>query len=327
GPQKVIDTAQKLGAVKEKGAQDWEANNRVAIGSAQVSPLNMANAYATFANNGNYVQNHVISEIRDNHGKIIYSADPKTDRAVSSDVAADVSYALQGVVKDGTGSAAQSLGRPVAGKTGTQGVGDKITSAWFTGYTKQIATSVMYVAGDGGTMDLDKYKRPWDATFFGSSYPAQTWVDYMQTATEGQKIKDFRDPAYVNRDKYPPPVVRTPKQQKTDQAKQPSDKPTDQASDQQTDQPTDQATDQPTDQATDQPTNSATTKPSDRPTDQATDKPSNPKTSKAPPSGGSTTSSKPTKTNTAKDNTGDSGSQQGSDTAGDTTKTDTKSGA
>ncbi|SDS69361.1 transglycosylase domain-containing protein [Microlunatus soli] len=208
GPQKVVDIAQKLGAIKEKGAQDWDVNNRVAIGSAQVSPVNMANAYATFANNGEYVQNHVIAEIKDNNGKIVYKAEPKTHRAISKDVSADVSYALQGVVKDGTGSAAQSLGRPVAGKTGTQGVDDKITSAWFTGYTKQIATSVMYVAGDGGTENLDKYKRPYDPTFFGSSYPLQTWVDYMEKATEGQKIRDFRQPAYVNRDKFPPPVIK-----------------------------------------------------------------------------------------------------------------------
>ena len=225
GPQKVINTAQKLGAVKVNGAQDWHANNRVAIGSAQVSPVNMANAYATFANNGTYVQNHVISEIKDRNGKIIYQADPKTHRAISKDVASDVSYALQGVVKDGTGVAAQSLGRPVAGKTGTQGVGDKITSAWFTGYTKQIATSVMYVAGDGGTMDLDKFKRPYDATFFGSSYPLQTWTDYMEKATAGQKIKDFRQPAYVNRDSYPPvvqsnvPSGSTTKQKKADHRK------------------------------------------------------------------------------------------------------------
>jgi len=221
GPQKVIDTAQRLGAVKEKGATDWVANDRVAIGSAQVSPVNMANAYATFANNGKYVQHHVISEILDNKGRVVYKADPKTHRAISKDVDSDVSYALQGVVKDGTGVAAQALGRPVAGKTGTQGVGDKITSAWFTGYTRQVATSVMYVAGDGGTKNLDLYKRPYDPTFFGSGYPLMTWTDYMQTATEGQKRLDFPKPAYVNRDKYPPPVKHTPKPDRTKTPKAP----------------------------------------------------------------------------------------------------------
>lgn len=211
GPEKVINTAQKIGALKEKGAQDWVPNDRVAIGSAQVSPLNMANAYATFANNGVYNQRHVIKEILDNKGHVVYKAKPATHRAIPKDVDSDVSLALQGVVKDGTGVAAQELNRPVAGKTGTQGVGNKITSAWFTGYTKQIATSVMYVAGDGGNKDLDPYKRPYDPTFFGSGYPLLTWMDYMQTATKGQKVLDFPDPAYVNRDKYPPQQTNTPK--------------------------------------------------------------------------------------------------------------------
>ena len=326
GPQKVIATAEKLGAVKEKGAQDWDANNRVAIGSAQVSPLNMANAYATFANNGTYNQNHVISEILDNHGKVVYQAEPESHRAVSSDVASDVSYALQGVVKDGTGSAAQSLGRPVAGKTGTQGVGDKITSAWFTGYTKQIATSVMYVAGDGGTMDLDKYKKPWDPTFFGSSYPAQTWVDYMEKATDGQKVKDFRDPAYVNRDKYPSPTPT--KQQKTNRAKKtPDNRPTDQASDKPTESASSKPSDKPTDQASDKPTQSASSKPSDKPTDRASDQPTGSKTSSKP---SSSASSKPTKSNTAKGNSDDSDSKKksdNSDSADHNSKTDTNSGA
>lgn len=226
GPQKVINTAQKIGAIKQKGAQDWVPNDRVAIGSAQVSPINMANAYATFANNGVYDQQHVIKEILDNKGNVVYKAKPATHRAISKKVDSDVSFALQGVVKDGTGVAAQELDRPVAGKTGTQGVGDKITSAWFTGYTKQIATSVMYVAGDGGNQNLDPYKQPYDATFFGNGYPLQTWLDYMQTATKGQKVLGFPDPAYVNRDKYPPPVVNTPKSTPTTSAPQTSAPPT-----------------------------------------------------------------------------------------------------
>jgi len=234
GPQKVIDTAQKIGAIKEKSAQDWKANDRVAIGSAQVSPLNMANAYATFADNGTYTQHHMISEILDNKGHVVYKAKPATHQAISKDVDSNVSYALQGVVKDGTGVAAQQLGRPVAGKTGTQGVGDAITSAWFTGYTRQVATSVMYVAGDGGNKDLDPYKRPYDATFFGSGYPLLTWMDYMQTATDGQKILDFPDPAKINQDKYPSPPPQTHKPKKTSTPKathtpKPSSTPTESA--------------------------------------------------------------------------------------------------
>jgi membrane peptidoglycan carboxypeptidase len=103
------------------------------------------------------------------------------------------------------------VNRPVAGKTGTKdrenadGSGD-IVSAWFVAYTKQISTAVMYVAGNDGNADLDKFRRPGDPTFFGGTYPALTWADYMAKATEGQPIKQFAPPAYVNKDKFPSPV-------------------------------------------------------------------------------------------------------------------------
>jgi membrane peptidoglycan carboxypeptidase len=122
---------------------------------------------------------------------------------VAGDVADDVTYALSSVVEQGTGRAVAALGRPVAGKTGTNGVdtndgGNIVNSSWFVGYTPQISTAVMYVAGKTGSASLDPYRRPGDTTFFGATYPAQTWVDYMKTATDGQDVERFDPPAYVN---------------------------------------------------------------------------------------------------------------------------------
>ncbi|MFD1079643.1 hypothetical protein ACFQ29_40980, partial [Longispora fulva] len=119
--------------------------------------------------------------------------------------------------------AASSLGRPVAGKTGTNGVedgsGDNIVnSSWFVGYTHQISTAVMYVAGKSGSASLDPYRRPGDSTFFGATYPLQTWVSYMQTATDGQDVEKFDDPAYVNsyqEPTYTPPAPPQPGQPPT----------------------------------------------------------------------------------------------------------------
>ena len=88
----------------------------------------------------------------------------------------------------------------MAGKTGTKDVKDDIISAWFVAYTPQISTAVMYVAGDDGNGDLDGFARPGDSTFFGGTYPALTWADYMQTAMEDLPVEDFDEPAYVNRD-------------------------------------------------------------------------------------------------------------------------------
>ncbi len=195
GPDKIMKMAEAVGAPKGAG---WDNTSRVALGTAEVSPLDQAGAYATFANGGIHVANHVVREVRDADDKIIYTAAPEEKRAVSEDIARDVNYALSNVVEQGTGGTVRTLNRPVAGKTGTKDVKDDIISAWFVAYTPQISTAVMYVAGADGNGDLDGFARPGDSTFFGGTYPALTWADYMQTAMEDLPVEDFDEPAYVN---------------------------------------------------------------------------------------------------------------------------------
>ena len=207
GPRKIMKMAKAAGAPKGPG---WDNSSRIPLGTAEVSPLAQASAYATFANDGVAVANHVVREVRDRKGNVIYAAQPVKTRAVNEDIAHDVTYALSNVVEEGTGRAVQTLNRPVAGKTGTKdrknadGSSD-IVSAWFVAYTRQISTAVMYVAGNGGNGDLDKYARPGDSTFFGGTYPALTWADYMKTATKGQPVRQFPGPVYVNREELPAP--------------------------------------------------------------------------------------------------------------------------
>jgi membrane peptidoglycan carboxypeptidase len=272
GPQKVADMAEAAGAPKAAG---WDLNSRIPLGAAEVSPLNQAGAYATFANEGVAVANHVVKEVKDASGKVLYKANPKEDRAVSKDIAADVTSALTSVVEQGTGRTVQTLNRPVAGKTGTKdGSNDDITSAWFVAYTKQISTAVMYVAGDSGSEDLDDYARPGDSTFFGGTYPALTWADYMQTATEDLPVEQFDDPAYVNSDSAPRQQTRTqqPEQTQTQEPTQSSEP---------TESPTDEPSSDPS-QSSSEPTSTET---------QPTQEPTTPKpTSTSSPSGRSTSS-------------------------------------
>ncbi|GAA3629754.1 transglycosylase domain-containing protein [Microlunatus ginsengisoli] len=225
GPAKVMKAAQAAGAPKGAG---WDDNSRVALGTAEVSPLDQANAYATFANDGTYVPAHVVKEVKDASGKVIYSADPQEKRAVSEDVARDVTYALEDVVEQGTGSTVRTLDLPIAGKTGTKDVADDIVSAWFVAYTKQISTAVMYVAGDGGNADLDDFRRPGDSTFFGGTYPALTWAAYMKVATDGLPVKKFAEPAWVNKDSAPnqPTYAPTTAQPTQTETAKPSQTPT-----------------------------------------------------------------------------------------------------
>jgi membrane peptidoglycan carboxypeptidase len=83
--------------------------------------------------------------------------------------------AMQDVVKFGTGTKAKALNRPVAGKTGTH----QDLTAWFSGCTPQLAASVLYFKGDG-TKSLDGTAGM--STFFGGTYPAQTWTTFMKGA-------------------------------------------------------------------------------------------------------------------------------------------------
>lgn len=204
GTDKVVEIAEDATGTKKR--DEWTSSGaRIPLGAAEVSPLHQAEGYAAFANGGTRVDSHVVKEVRDRNGEVVYKANPKEKKVVSEDIAKDVTFALSNVVENGTGRSVQTLNRPVAGKTGTNGVdtkdgGNVVNSAWFVGYTKQISTAVMYVAGKSGSASLDKYKRPIDDTFFGGTYPAMTWNEYMAEATEGQAVKQFDEPAYVNTD-------------------------------------------------------------------------------------------------------------------------------
>jgi len=195
GPSQVVKAANDAGVPKGQG---WDLNNRIPLGVAEVSPLHQAAGYATLANEGKEVSPHVVAKVTDLSGKTIYTAKTPTKQAIEKDISHDVTYALENVVTQGTGTAVSDLGFPVAGKTGTNGVGDDITSAWFVAFTRQISTAVMFVAGDTGNEDLDPYAAPGDATFFGGTYPAQTWAAYMSVAMSGKTAEDFPEPDWVN---------------------------------------------------------------------------------------------------------------------------------
>ena len=92
-------------------------------------------------------------------------------------------YALQQVVQHGTGTEAQELGRPAAGKTGTAASTGHQTSAWFVGYTPQLCAAVDFYKGTGRA-DLDGVGGL--PTFFGGEYPARIWTAFMTGGDGGQ---------------------------------------------------------------------------------------------------------------------------------------------
>lgn len=194
GPNKVIKAANALGLPK---GTDWDPHSRIALGFAQVSPLHEANALSTIANGGRYIKPHIIREVTDASGKVLYAADTKAEQRIPEDVARDAMYALTKVVSEGTATSLQELGYPAGGKTGTRDADSKTMAAWFAGTTKQIATAVDFVAGASGSEDLNPYRKS-GANFYGSTYPAYTWLDYMKVAMKGLDKENFDKPAFVN---------------------------------------------------------------------------------------------------------------------------------
>ncbi|GAA2180081.1 transglycosylase domain-containing protein [Brooklawnia cerclae] len=204
GESELIRAANDAGIPED---DSWAAQlNRLVLGEGEVTPLDNASGYATLANNGVRNVTHVVREVRDASGNVIYSGDTEGTQAIENTVARDLTSALQSAVASSTVNAVD--GRDVAGKTGTEGVaagqedasGDSVSqsqvtrAAWLVGYTKQIATSVMMVAGDSGEENLDVYKKPGNSAFYGAGYPTSVWNDYMAVATEGMEDVSF-DPA------------------------------------------------------------------------------------------------------------------------------------
>lgn len=209
GPQKIVDAAVDMGVPKK--APGLEPTSGVSLGSATINPIDMANAYATIADNGVAKNWFVISRVTDRNGKELYQEPTKTTRALEEDIDSDVSYALQQVVQQGTGANAQALGRPAAGKTGTatNDNGD-VSSSWFVGYTPQVSTAVMYVRGDGN--DALNCVKPnaevctpgYLVPYFGAEYPTKTWAATMTRIMAGLPVEDFPEPAFVEATKDDP---------------------------------------------------------------------------------------------------------------------------
>ncbi|MFI6485878.1 transglycosylase domain-containing protein, partial [Nonomuraea sp. NPDC050663] len=180
------------------------------IGSASVTAVEQAAGYSIFANGGKYTPWHTVISIT-TFDKTKVGEESKASRTVLTEgVAADATYALQQVVKAGTGGAA-NIGRPVAGKTGTN---NESKDAWFVGFTPQLSTAVgMYKEMPFTTnckkeLKYDKYGNPlihkknpeyqvcWrevslPGSIGGGGLPTQIWHDFMAAAMDGRKVEDF----------------------------------------------------------------------------------------------------------------------------------------
>lgn len=132
---KVIDLAHKMGIKSE-----LPNFLSLALGVGEVTPLEMTNAFGTFANEGMWVEPIAITKIEDRNGNIIEQVVPETREVLSEEVAYIMTDMMEGVVDEGTAtSVRQFFHRPCAGKTGTS---QNYTDAWFVGFTPQFVAGV-----------------------------------------------------------------------------------------------------------------------------------------------------------------------------------------
>ena len=185
GPSTVVDMAHALG-IQSK----LPAVCSITLGSVGVNPLEMTTAYATVANEGVRHYATPLLQVKDATGQIDESVASPPERVLDAETANEVTYALEGVVKEGTGTAAALGSIPVAGKTGTA---NENVDAWFCGYTVQIATCV-WMGYPQGEIPLENVEGV--PSVYGGTIPAEIWHNYMTIAMTGQKPLPFSEPTF-----------------------------------------------------------------------------------------------------------------------------------
>ncbi len=181
GPANVVDWGHALGI-----ESTLKPDLSLALGSYEVTPLELAGAYTTFAAGGEYASPILVTKIVGPDGKEVpLPAPPPSHRVMDDSEAYVITNMMTSVIDHGTGVRAKSLNRPLAGKTGTS---NQSKDAWFAGFSTEIA-AVVWVGYDDG--------RPLGGTEAGASAALPAWIDFMRVAHEKKPPSDFPKPAGV----------------------------------------------------------------------------------------------------------------------------------
>jgi len=198
-PAAVVRTAHRLGI-----ASRLEPNASIALGTSEVSMLELVGAYAPFANGGNAVTPHVIEKITDSKGKLLYSRSaPDVGRIIEPREVGMMNAMMSETLTIGTAHKAALPGWPAAGKTGTS---QDFRDAWFIGYTAHLVTGV-WLGNDDGTSTRK---------VTGGSLPVEIWSRFMRVAHQGVPVENLpSDPGGgfftgVFSGNQPPPNGNTP---------------------------------------------------------------------------------------------------------------------
>jgi penicillin-binding protein 1A len=176
GPAKVAKTAYRLGI-----ASKLDPNPSLALGTSEVSLIELVSAYAPFANGGSAIAAHVVERVRTASGKTLYTrAAPNFGRVIDARYVGMMNAMMHETLAIGTAKSAQLPGWPAAGKTGTS---QEFRDAWFIGYTQHLITGVWL-----GNDDSSPTKK---AT--GGGLPVEIWSRVMRVAHQGVPVAALPD--------------------------------------------------------------------------------------------------------------------------------------
>lgn len=172
GPKNVVRTAHRLGI-----SSKLDANPSIALGTSEVSVLELVGAYAPFANGGKGISPHVINRIKTTEGKKVLYVRPQdpANQVIEPRNVAQMNAMMQETLLSGTARKAELPGWQAAGKTGTS---QDFRDAWFIGYTANLVTGVWL-----GNDDNSPTKK---AT--GGGLPVDVWTRFMRTAHQNVPV-------------------------------------------------------------------------------------------------------------------------------------------
>ncbi len=154
----------------------------MALGAIEVTPLNLCQAYTAFARLGTRVAPRLILEVTSPWGETLHTEPLTPTEAMTPQTAYVMVHMLQGVIQEGTATAAKVLGRPLAGKTGTT---NNEQDAWFIGFSPSLLTGV-WVGYD--------QVRPMGKHETGAQVALPIWIDYRRQVEPDYPIQDFEVP-------------------------------------------------------------------------------------------------------------------------------------
>ena len=182
-PSEVVKTARKLGFYSP-----LRANFSLALGATGASPLELASAYSTIANLGIHIEPFYVSRIEDYQGKVLYEHFIESEKRFEQEEIYPLLDMMQGVMEDGSGKIIRRMGfkHPAGGKTGTT---NAFRDAWFTGFTKELTTSVWV-----GYDDNEPMYRPNEKGITGAHAAAPIWGLIMEEALKASEMDNFPVP-------------------------------------------------------------------------------------------------------------------------------------